>query len=50
MWSRNQLVRRLAEQSEELRRGRDAEARALAAEQRERIARDVHDVVAHSVC
>ena len=49
VWSRDQLVVRLAEQSEELRRGRDAEARALAAEQRERIARDVHDVVAHSV-
>ena len=49
VWSRNQLVLRLAEQSEELRRGRAAEARALAAEHRERIARDVHDVVAHSV-
>ena len=49
VWSRNQLVLRLAEQSDELRRGREAEARALAAEQRERIARDVHDVVAHSV-
>ena len=49
VWSRNLLVRRLAEQSEDLRRGRAAEARALAAEQRERIARDVHDVVAHSV-
>jgi signal transduction histidine kinase len=49
VWSRNQLVLRLAEQTEELRRGRAAEARALAAEQRERIARDVHDVVAHSV-
>ena len=49
VWSRNQLVARLAEQSEELRRGRAAEARAVAAEQRERIARDVHDVVAHSV-
>ena len=43
------LVHQLAERSEELRRSRDAEARALAAEQRERIARDVHDVVAHSV-
>ena len=49
VWSRNQLVLRLAEQSEDLRRGREAEARALAAEHRERIARDVHDVVAHSV-
>jgi signal transduction histidine kinase len=49
VWSRNQLVRRLAEQADELRRSRAAEARALAAVQRERIARDVHDVVAHSV-
>ena len=49
VWSRNQLVLRLAEQSEQLRRGREAEARVFAAEQRERIARDVHDVVAHSV-
>ncbi|MET1059568.1 MAG: histidine kinase [Nocardioides sp.] len=49
VWSRNQMVLRLAAHSEELRRGREAEARAVAAEQRERIARDVHDVVAHSV-
>ncbi|MGH3505570.1 MAG: sensor histidine kinase, partial [Nocardioidaceae bacterium] len=49
VWSRNELVQQLAEQSVELRQSRDAEARALAAEQRERIARDVHDVVAHSV-
>jgi signal transduction histidine kinase len=49
VWSREQLVRQLAEQAEELQRGRDAEARALVAEQRARIARDVHDVVAHSV-
>jgi signal transduction histidine kinase len=49
VWSRNRLVDRLAEQSEELRRSREAEARARAAEQRARIGRDVHDVVAHSV-
>jgi signal transduction histidine kinase len=49
VWSREQLVRRLAEQAEELQRGREAEARARVAEQRARIARDVHDVVAHSV-
>jgi signal transduction histidine kinase len=48
-WSRQQLVRRLADQSAELREARDAQARALVAEQRARIARDVHDVVAHSV-
>ncbi|WP_167880642.1 sensor histidine kinase [Nocardioides guangzhouensis] len=49
VWSRNRLVERLAAQSEELRRSQAAEARAVAAVQRERIARDVHDVVAHSV-
>jgi signal transduction histidine kinase len=49
VWSREQLVRRLAEQADDLRRGREAEARAMVAEQRARIARDVHDVVAHSV-
>jgi signal transduction histidine kinase len=49
VWSREQLLRRLAEQAEELELGREAEARARVAEQRARIARDVHDVVAHSV-
>lgn len=49
VWSREQLVRQLAEQAEEIERGREAEARARVAEQRARIARDVHDVVAHSV-
>ena len=49
VWSRQQLVQQLADQSEELRRARDVEARALVAEQRARIARDVHDIVAHSV-
>jgi signal transduction histidine kinase len=49
VWSRQQLVQQLASQSEELQRARDGEARALVAEQRARIARDVHDVVAHSV-
>jgi signal transduction histidine kinase len=49
VWSREQLVRRIAEQAEELERSRDAVARARVAEQRARIARDVHDVVAHSV-
>jgi signal transduction histidine kinase len=49
VFSREQLVARLAEQAEELRRSREAEARARVAEQRARIARDVHDVVAHSV-
>jgi signal transduction histidine kinase len=49
VWSRDQLVRRLAEQAQELERARTAEARAQVAEQRARLARDVHDVVAHSV-
>jgi signal transduction histidine kinase len=49
VWSREQLVRQVAEQAEQLQRGREAEARALVAEKRARIARDVHDVVAHSV-
>ena len=49
VWSRSRLAQRLADQTEELRRSRDAEARAQAAEQRARIGRDVHDVVAHSV-
>jgi signal transduction histidine kinase len=49
VWSREQLVRQLAEQAEELGRGREAEARVRVAEQRAAIARDVHDVVAHSV-
>jgi signal transduction histidine kinase len=49
VFSREQLVARLAEQADELRRSREAEARARVAEQRARIARDVHDVVAHSV-
>jgi signal transduction histidine kinase len=49
VWSRQRLVDRLTAQAEELERGRAAEARAAAAEERARIARDVHDVVAHSV-
>jgi signal transduction histidine kinase len=49
VWSREQLVRQLAAQAEELERGREAEARVRVAEQRAAIARDVHDVVAHSV-
>ena len=48
-WSREQLAHRFADQAEELQRSREGAARALVAEQRARIARDVHDVVAHSV-
>ena len=49
VWSRQQLVEQLKAQAVELARGRAAEARAVAAEERARIARDLHDVVAHSV-
>jgi signal transduction histidine kinase len=49
VWSRQRLVEQLVTQAMELERGRDAEARAVAAEERARIARDVHDVLAHSV-
>src|SRR4029079_11626188 len=49
VWSRDQLVQRLAQQFGELRHSREEKARARAAEQRARIGRDVHDVVAHSV-
>jgi signal transduction histidine kinase len=49
VWSRQQLVEQLSAQAVELERGRAAEARAVAAEERARIAREVHDVVAHSV-
>jgi signal transduction histidine kinase len=49
VWSRQQLVEQLAAQSEELLRSRAAEHRALVAEERARIARDLHDAIAHSV-
>jgi signal transduction histidine kinase len=49
VWSRQQLVEQLSAQATELERGRAAEARAVVAEERARIARDLHDVVAHSV-
>jgi signal transduction histidine kinase len=49
VWSRQQLVEQLSAQATELERGRAAEARAVATEERARIARDLHDVVAHSV-
>jgi signal transduction histidine kinase len=49
VWSRGRLVDQLAAQSEQLRHGRDAEARAAAAAERATIARDLHDVIAHSI-
>jgi signal transduction histidine kinase len=47
--SRRLYVDRLEAQTEELRRARDAAAGAAIAEERARIARDMHDVVAHGV-
>jgi signal transduction histidine kinase len=49
VWSRQQLVKQLEAQAAAVERGRAAEARAVAAEERARIARDLHDVVAHSL-
>jgi signal transduction histidine kinase len=49
VWSRQRLVEQLSAQAVELERGRAAEARLAAAEERARIARDLHDVIAHSV-
>lgn len=49
VWSRGCLVDQLAAQSEELRHGREAESRAAAAAERATIARDLHDVIAHSI-
>ena len=47
--SRQLLVDRLATQSLELRAAREVEAAAMAAAERSRIARDLHDVLAHSI-
>ncbi len=47
--SRQRLVDELAAQSQELRAARQAEAAAVAAAERARIARDLHDVLAHSM-
>jgi signal transduction histidine kinase len=49
VWSRRLYVNRLEAQTEELRQARDAAAGAAIAEERARIARDMHDVVAHGV-
>ena len=49
VWSRHLLAQRLHAQAEELRRARDAAAGAAIAAERARIARDMHDVVAHGV-
>jgi len=49
VWSRRLYVDRLEAQTEELRAARDAAAGAAIAGERARIARDMHDVVAHGV-
>ena len=47
--SRSQLVAELAERTQELEDEREENARLAVAEERTRIARELHDVVAHSV-
>jgi signal transduction histidine kinase len=49
MRRRQQLVDLLAERTRELEREREERVRAMVAEERTRIARELHDVVAHSV-
>jgi signal transduction histidine kinase len=49
MRTRRLYVRSLEERAATLERERDAEARAAVAEERTRIARELHDVVAHSL-
>ena len=46
---RRELVARLQEQNEALRRDRDQRARLAAQDERTRIAREMHDIVAHSL-
>jgi len=46
---RRELVARLREQNEALRRDRDQRARIAAQDERTRIAREMHDIVAHSL-
>jgi signal transduction histidine kinase len=49
MRRRQQLVEALGDRAQQLERERDERVRALVAEERARIARELHDVVAHSV-
>ena len=48
-YERNRRTVELTERAERAERARDSEARAAAAEERARIAREMHDVVAHSL-
>jgi signal transduction histidine kinase len=47
--SRREFVSAMTERAERAEQGRDAEARRRVAEERVRIARDLHDVVAHQI-
>ena len=47
--SRREFVRAMTERAERAEQGRDTEARRRVAEERVRIARDLHDVVAHQI-
>ena len=47
--SRRAYVREIEEKAERLERGREADARRAAAEEQARIARELHDVVAHAL-
>jgi signal transduction histidine kinase len=49
MRARDRRVRELARRADDLEREREAEARAAVAEERTRIARELHDVVGHAV-
>jgi signal transduction histidine kinase len=49
VWGRQQLIDQLSEQGSERHRRRTAEARMVEAEQRRRVARELHDAIAHQV-
>ncbi|MEU1182316.1 sensor histidine kinase [Streptomyces sp. NPDC005820] len=49
VWTQRQLNEQLTRRAEQLEREQEAEAAKAAAEERTRIARDMHDILAHSV-